>query len=116
MTSNPRSLPLPPSSFDCGRDNKDSGETLTAVPLRDKNVKELMEDITSDLTKGNSNIVRPSPAPSTGDSQRAVINTASSIAASYNCKECQYTSSRCNDLAAHIADAHQPGISIFSRY
>lgn len=111
-----KSLPLPPSSFDCDKDCMNSEETLTAVPLLDKNVRDLMEDITSDIMKGMNSAARPPPPPlSTGDSQKAGDdNTVSSIAVSYSCKECEYTSGRCNTLATHIVDAHQPGISIFS--
>ena len=114
----PRSLPLPPSSFDCGNDNVYSGETLTAVPLQDKNVRELMEDITCDILK-EKNAARPPPPISIGGSsstQKAenALSAVSSIAVSYSCKECEYTSGRCNTLATHIVDTHQPGTSTFS--
>ena len=92
-----------------------SGKTLTAVPLRDKNVRELMEDITCDIMKGK-NAARPPQPLSTGDfsSAQRHDNTVSSIAVSYSCKECEYISDRCNALATHIVDEHQPGISISS--
>lgn len=114
-----RSLPLPPSSFDCGNDNVYSGETLTAVPLQDKNVRELMEDITCDILK-EKNAARPPPPISIGGSsstQKAenALSAVSSIAVSYSCKECEYTSGRCNTLATHIVDTHQPeGVTAIS--
>ena len=71
-----RSLPLPPSSFDCGRGVVDSGETLTAMPLEDKISKDA-RDLLGDITKGKNNAVNPMQYFSSGKSQKTDDNASS---------------------------------------
>ena len=113
-----RQPPPPPAP---GPPQRSRGAT-TAVPLRDQAVRDLMEDITCNITKVTTGVrssttvqVRPSDTANSLGLQKQELKLMKQLSnvdaageVSYECKKCEFTSGRCNTVAAHVVDTHQP--------